>query len=77
MGMGTMGTGGTSHDSKIYQNSRGLAGNYNGDAGQSSVAPKGNYITKGVDSSNYYGAVPDKGSSNFIPLTSDFSKFGR
>ena len=77
MGMGTMGTGGTSNDSKIYQNSRGLAGNYNGDAGQSSVAPKGNYITKGVDSSNYYGAVPDKGSSNFIPLTSDFSKFGR
>ena len=75
--MGTMETGGTSHDSKIYQNSRGMAGNYNGDAGQSSVAPKGNYITTGADPSTYYGAVPDRGSSNFIPITNDFSKFGR
>ena len=80
-GMGTTGMGGmetgTSHDSKIYQNSRGMAGNYNGDSGQSSVAPKGNYITSGADPSTYYGAIPDRGTANFIPVTSDFSKFGR
>lgn len=83
MGQGSSQYGtGTSHDSKIYQNSRGQAGNFNGDnnsgsIGQSSVSPKGNYITTGADPATYYGAVVDRGSANFIPLTSDFSKFGR
>jgi len=30
-----------------------------------------------VDISNMYGAMPNKGNSNYMPLTSDFSKFGR
>jgi hypothetical protein len=29
------------------------------------------------DNYSYYGKLPDKGSSEFIPITSDFSKFGR
>jgi len=31
----------------------------------------------GADPLSYYGAVPSKGNSNFIPITADFSKFGR
>ena len=30
-----------------------------------------------VDQSNLYGAMPNKGKSNYMPLGSDFSKFGR
>jgi hypothetical protein len=30
-----------------------------------------------TDPYSYYGAVPSKGSSQFMPITSDFSKFGR
>jgi hypothetical protein len=29
------------------------------------------------DNYSYYGKLSDKGSSEFIPITSDFSKFGR
>ena len=31
----------------------------------------------GADPLSYYGAVPSKGNSDFIPITADFSKFGR
>jgi len=30
-----------------------------------------------IDHSNLYGAMPSKGKSNYMPLGSDFSKFGR
>jgi len=30
-----------------------------------------------VDRSNLYGAMPNKGRSDFMPISSDFSKFGR
>jgi hypothetical protein len=30
-----------------------------------------------TDPYSYYGAMPSKGSSNFMPVASDFSKFGR
>ena len=30
-----------------------------------------------TDPYSYYGAMPNKGSSNFMPVASDFSKFGR
>jgi len=73
---------GTSHDSKIYKNSRGMAGNYNGDNNinniqSSAVTGKGNYITSGVGPDTNFGAIPERGTTNFIPITSDFSKFGR
>ena len=73
---------GSMNDNNMYQNSRGQAGNYYGDSNgisniQSSIAPKGNYITSGASPSTYYGALPERGSTNFMPVTSDFSKFGR
>jgi len=37
---------------------------------------KGTSITAGSDPSSYFGALPPKGS-NFIPVTADFSRFGR
>jgi hypothetical protein len=33
--------------------------------------------TQSGDQFSYYGALPSKGDSNYMPLTSDFSKFGR
>jgi len=35
----------------------------------------GKQVSQGVD--NRFGAVPDKGENNFLPITSDFSAFGR
>ena len=37
---------------------------------------RGSSITTGSDRSSYFGALPPKGS-DFIPITADFSKFGR
>jgi len=37
---------------------------------------RGSSITTGSDRSSYFGALPPKGSE-FIPITADFSKFGR
>jgi hypothetical protein len=34
-------------------------------------------VPGGADPFSYYGAIPKKGSSNFMPITADFSKFGR
>jgi hypothetical protein len=34
-------------------------------------------IANGPDTYSYYGALPNKGPSNFLPIGSDFSKFGR
>lgn len=67
------------------QNSRGSAGNYQGDTqgnrGYMSSNTKSSntgFITSGTPGYNeYYGAVPQKPSTTFIPVTSDFSKFGR
>jgi hypothetical protein len=33
--------------------------------------------TQSGDQYSYYGALPSKGDSNFMPVTADFSKFGR
>jgi len=30
-----------------------------------------------VDNYSYYGALPSKGSSNYMPITADFSAFGK
>jgi hypothetical protein len=36
------------------------------------------YNTAGAPGfNNYYGAIPPRPTTNFIPVTSDFSKFGR
>lgn len=72
---------------------QGTEGNYSGDSrnnqgymGTSSGAGNGTqFITTGQGVSGqsvpgqdqYYGAVPSKPSTDFIPVTSDFSKFGR
>jgi len=64
------------------KNSRGTAGNYRGDV-QTNMGWAGtgsgsiNYVTTGVSPLTYYGAVPDRESSDFLPLTADFSRFGR
>ena len=69
------------HDSQV-KNSRGTAGNYRGDV-QTNMGWAGtgsgsiNYVTTGVSPLTYYGAVPDRESSDFLPLTADFSRFGR
>jgi len=67
---------------RVGGNSRGTAGNYRGDV-QSNLGWAGtgsgsvNYVTTGVSPLTYYGAVPDRESTNFLPLTADFSRFGR
>lgn len=48
--------------------------NYDGDE---SASAGGSYnVTTGSDYSSYFGALPSKGG-NYIPVTADFSKFGR
>jgi len=67
---------------------RGGAGNYQGDlqgnrgymgTGVATGAAAGSaYNTAGAPGfNNYYGAIPPRPTTNFIPVTSDFSKFGR
>ena len=81
----TVGNIGSGVGGKDGQNSRGSAGNYQGDTqgnrGYMSSNAKSSgtgFITSGTPGYNeYYGAVPQKSSTNFIPVTSDFSKFGR
>jgi hypothetical protein len=48
---------------------------YRGDRGATTNAP-GQYTGTAIDNYSYYGALQSKGG-NFMPLTSDFSKFGR
>ena len=48
---------------------------YRGDRGATMNAP-GKYTGTNIDQYSYYGALQSKGG-NFMPLTSDFSKFGR
>jgi hypothetical protein len=50
-----------------YQNSYGYSPNQ--------MMPQNN--GSNIDRSNLYGAMPNKGNSNYMPLGSDFSKFGR
>jgi len=38
---------------------------------------KSPYGTQNIDQYSYYGALPSKGDSNYMPMTADFSKFGR
>jgi hypothetical protein len=38
---------------------------------------KSPYGTSTVDQFSYYGSLPSKGDSNFMPLTADFSSFSR
>jgi len=38
---------------------------------------KSPYGTSTIDQYSYYGTLPNKGNSNFMPLTADFSAFGR
>ena len=66
------------------RNSRGTAGNWTGDlqgnmgyAGGNSTGSGVRYITSGASPMSYYGGVPDRGDSDFLPVTADFSRFGR
>ena len=38
--------------------------------------PRGS-MTQSVDNTNYFGALPDKPSTNYMPVTADFSAFSR
>jgi hypothetical protein len=65
-------------------NSRGTPGNMGGDlqgnmgyAGNGSSSSGVRYITAGASPMTYYGAVPERGQSDFLPVTADFSRFGR
>lgn len=51
----------------------GYSNSYGGPA--SGLLPQNNSSV--VDRSNLYGAMPNKGRSDYMPLNSDFSKFGR
>lgn len=59
-------------DRSGYSNSYGGSGS---GSGSNQLLPKNNSSV--VDQSNLYGAMPNKGKSNYMPLGSDFSKFGR
>ena len=50
----------------------------NGSSGgyQSAGNGRGSNVSTGSDHTSYFGALPPKGA-NFIPITADFSKFGR
>lgn len=55
--------------------------NINGSSGagggyQSAGSGRGSNVSTGADHTSYFGALPPKGA-NFIPVTADFSKFGR
>ena len=44
------------------------------------VGPNSNrqrVVNPAISSMNYFGALPAKGHDKYIPLTSDFSAFGR
>jgi hypothetical protein len=58
----------------VGSNQYGYANSYGGSAGNQ-LLPKNNSSI--VDQSNLYGAMPNKGNSNYMPVGSDFSKFGR
>jgi hypothetical protein len=81
----TVGNIGNGHGGQVGQNSRGSAGNYLGDTqgnrgymSSNTSSSNTGFITSGTPGYNeYYGAVPQKPSTTFIPVTSDFSKFGR
>jgi hypothetical protein len=85
---GTIGSGLSVTPTNIYGsnvNNRGMAGNYNGDNSVSNMgylSGTNQFSTiqpAGVANfNNNYNAVPVKdSSSNFLPITADFSKFGR
>ena len=55
---------------------------YNGYGGYGIQTQRDNYyvpypVAQGVNPYSYNGALPTKGSTNFMPVTADFSKFGR
>lgn len=64
-----------------YYNSYGGAGGANagganaGGANPNQLLPQNKSSV--TDPYSYYGAMPNKGSSNFMPVASDFSRFGR
>jgi len=57
--------------SSITSEAGGAAGGY-----QSAGTGRGSNVSTGSDHTSYFGALPAKGA-NFIPITADFSKFGR
>jgi hypothetical protein len=68
----------------LTQGNRNNVNNINGQVNRSDNninrtegAFKSPYGTQNIDQYSYYGALSNKGSANFIPITSDFSKFGR
>ena len=70
----SLGSGPASSDKKNDSENKGdplRAGYENANVSDKNVGNSSNY-----DKYSYFGAVPNKGN-NFIPLTSDFSKFGR
>lgn len=61
------------------RNNQGYMGNGTGGAGGTQFRTSGQGVQgQGVPGQDqYYGAIPSRPSTNFIPVTSDFSKFGR
>jgi hypothetical protein len=50
--------------------------NYDGDTPASAGGGPSSDVTTGSDYTSYFGALPSKGG-NYIPITADFSKFGK
>jgi hypothetical protein len=50
--------------------------NYDGDTPASAGGGPSSNVTTGSDYTSYFGALPSKGG-NYIPITADFSKFGK
>ena len=83
----TVGKIGSGVGGQGVQTSRGSAGNYQGDtqgnqgymsSNANAISSGTGFVTSGTPGYNeYYGDVSQKPSTSFIPVTSDFSKFGR
>ena len=70
-GIGNLGNGGYQQQQQqggVY--GQGYMNSYGGPNVNRNVAP-------GMDPYSYYGAVPQRGSCNYMPRTADFSSFGR
>jgi hypothetical protein len=74
-GIANLGKGQSQYQRNISgQDRTGYSNSYGGPAANQLLPQNTSSI---VDQYSLYGAIPNKGSSNYMPLGSDFSKFGR
>ena len=66
------GSAGNGVDRSGYNNANSDSKKYSPGAGATEPV---SYKNVGIDTYSYYGALPSKGSSNFMPVTADFSTF--